>query len=357
MRVYLAYAPGVGKTSRLLEDARAQRARGVDVVVAWADTRGRSEVAARLEGLPAVPLRRLEYRGLETRELDLDALLARRPAVAIVDDLAHANPPGARHGRRHQDVQALLDAGIGVVTAFDVQHLEGLNDMVAQVAGFEERQTVPDALLDQAAEVVALDLSVLDYLLRVDASGTRPARAALLDPNVLGALRELMLRETAEHARGPRRTPPPALAGAGRVMVALSSLSPRAATLLRRGSRFAGRLNTAWFVIYVETPHEAPERISHEAEQTLLANVALARELGAEVVRLKARDPVPALIDFGRAHGVAHILIGRSRQRSLLGRPPGGSWLDMVRGPVDQRLLRQARDFDVYFIAQDEAGT
>jgi two-component system sensor histidine kinase KdpD len=298
----------------------------------------------------------VSYRGLETHDLDLDALLARRPEVAIVDDLAHANPPGSRHSRRHQDVQALLDAGIGVVTACDVQHVEGLNDMVAHVAGFEERETVADALLDQASELVALDLPLSDYLQRIAAGGTRPVRAALGDANVLGALRELMLRETAEHARGPQVAPPPALPGAGRVMVALSSLSPRAATLLRRGSRFAGRLNTAWFVIYVETPHEAPERMSPQAEQTLLANVALARELGAEVVRLKARDPVPALIDFGRAHGVAHILIGRSRRRTLVRRPPGGSWLDIVRGSLDQRLLQQARDFDVYVIAQDEGG-
>ena len=358
LRVYLGYAPGGGKTTRLLEDARALRERGVDVLVAWANARGRQPVVAGLDGLEVLPVRRFEFRGLSVAELDLEAALARRPQVVVVDDLAHSNVPGLRHRRRHQDVQALLAAGISVLTALDVQHVEGLNDVVARVAGVEERETVPDALFDRADELLALDLPVSDHLRRVESGATSLARSALGRPETLQALRELMLREAAEHAHG-RGSPPPSASGpgAGRVLVALSSLSPRAATLLRRGSRFAGRLNTAWFVVYVETPGEAPERIGPEAERTLLRNVDLARELGAEVVRLKARDAVPALIDFGRAHGVAHLLIGRSGRRhgrTLLKRPPGGSWLDLVRGPFHERLLRQALDFDVYVVAQEE---
>lgn len=358
LRVHLAYAPGAGKTTRLLEEAAALRAQGADVLVAWADARGRQDVAARLPGLPLLSPRRVEFRGLSVAELDLEALLARRPEVAIVDDLAHSNVPGARHRRRYEDVQALLAAGISVRTAFDVQHVEGLNDVVARVAGFEERETVPDALLDRADELLALDLPVRDYLRRVESGAVGLPRNGLGRAEPLQALRELMLREAAERAHGPTQAPPSAASpGAGRVLVALSSLSPRAATLLRRGSRFAGRLNTAWFVVYVETPAETPERISAEAERTLLRNVELARELGAEVVRLKARDPVAALIDFGRAHGVAHLLIGRSARRSwrsLIRRPPGGSWLDLARGPFHERLLRQAGDFDVYVVAQEE---
>ena len=354
LRLFLAYAPGCGKTSRLLDEARALRALGRDVVVAAAQPRGRREVLARLEGLEALPPRRLEFRGLQAEELDLEALLARRPQVAVVDDLAHVNAPGLRHRRRHEDVLAMLEAGIEVVSALDVQHLERLGDVIERVAGFEERVTVPDRLLE-GAELLALDLPVAELLRRHGHGG--PAREALRRPEVLAALRELMLRECAGRAR-PRQLPGGEAARLpGRVLVALSSLSPRAGILLRQASRFAGRLDTSWFVAYVETPEEAPERIGAEARARLLRNVELARELGAEVVRLQARDPVPALVDFGRAHGVAHLLVGRSRPgrwRALWRRPPGTSLLAALRGPLHERLLRQAPDFDVYVVSQEE---
>ncbi len=353
LRVYLGYAPGCGKTTRLLQDAHALAARGVDVVVGWVEPRGRPEVAALCAGLERVPPRRVVAHGLSLDEFDCEALLARRPAVALVDDLAHANAPGVGHLRRHQDVAALLDAGIRVLSACDVQRLESLKDVVARVVGVDERVGVPSPLLERA-EVVALDLSVSDLASRAGAPASGPTEA-------LVALRELMLREAASRAR-PRAGPPvqrasPAMPG--RVMVALSSLSPRAGTLLRHGARFAGRLDTSWFVVYVETPGEAPERIDGEAERALLANVALARELGAEVVWRKARDPLSALLDFGRSHGVRHLLIGRSRRRTwrtLLKRPPGASLASVLRGPFHERLLRQARDFDVYVVADESEG-
>ncbi len=356
LRLYLACAPGCGKTSRLLDEARALQALGRDVVVAAVEPRGRREVLARLEGLEALPPLRLEFRGLQAEELDLAALLARRPQVAVVDDLAHVNAPGLRHRRRHEDVLALLEAGIEVVSALDVQHVERLGDVVERVAGFEERVTVPDRLLERA-ELLALDLPVAELRRRQERGAAGSGREALRRPEVLEALRELMLRECAERARARQLSAGEAARLPGRLLVALSSLSPRAGILLRQASRFAGRLDTSWFVAYVETPEEAPERIGGEARARLLRNVELARELGAEVVRLQARDPVPALVDFGRAHGVAHLLVGRSRPgrwRALWRRPPGTSLLAALRGPLHERLLRQAPDFDVYVVAQEE---
>jgi len=356
LRIHLAYGPAAGKTTSLLQHALARRAAGIDVVLGFIEARGRAEVEALGAGLECVAPIWVEHASLRHAELDLDALLARRPALAIVDDLAQVNAPGARHHRRHQDVQELLAAGIGVATSLDVAQIESLGDVVERVAGFEPREGVPVSILQQADELLALDLPVGELVERQQQAAHGPPREALGQPRVLRALRELMLRQAADLSR-PRETHAAASSKErlpGRVMVALSSLSPRASVLLREASRFAGRLDTSWFVVYVETPDEAPERVSPDAERTLLANVALARELGGEVVRVKARDPVSAIVDFGRAHGVAHLLVGRSRRRSLaqlLSPPPGGSWLDAWRGPLHERLLREARDFDVYVVA------
>ena len=335
------------------------RARGDDVVVGWADARGRPETESLLAGLERVLPRSFDLRGLSTCEMDVDALLARRPALAVVDDLAHVNAPGSRHRRRYQDVRALLDAGIGVLTALDIRQLESLRDVVARLTGREEWATVPDAFLDAADQMVCLDLAVPDLLRRWQADPPGGLDSGL-SHEALAGLRELALREVAERLarRSAGGGPAPEPRVGGRLMVALSSLSPRAATLLRRGSRLAGRLNTTWFVVYVETPDEAPERVRPEVERTLLHHVETARELGAEVIRLRARDPVPALLDFGRAHGVSGLMVGRSRRwswRRFWQRPPGSTWRVLLGDTLDARLLREARDFDVYVVAEEEA--
>jgi two-component system sensor histidine kinase KdpD len=342
----------VGKTFRLLEEARALRARGIDLVLAWVDPRGRPEVEALLAGLEAVPPRRFDFRGLVAEEMDLAAILVRRPQVAIVDDLAHANVPGSRNGRRHEDVAELLEAGVSVIAAMDVVQLESLRDLVERLTGLVVHETVPDTFLRGADQVVTIDVSVEDLLERVQAgkisSADRPGGSSgrLFKPETLAALRELALREVAEtldyrEGQSIAATKDPQVSG--RVMVCLASLSPRAATLLRRGSRFVGRLATDWFVVYVETPGEAPHRIDEGVRRRLLANVEKARELGAEVVWLRARDPVPALIDFARSHGIATIMIGRSQ---------APWWRRLVRRSIPSRLMREAKGLDLYVIAE-----
>jgi len=359
LKLYVGFAAGVGKTYRMLEEAHALKKRGVDVVLAYVESHGRSETAGLVSGLTVVPRRRIEHRGVFVEEMDLDAVLRRRPEIAIVDEIPHTNAPGSRHRRRWEDVDELLSAGINVIGALNVQHLESLKDIVERATGVTIRETVPDAFLRGADQIVNLDLAIEDLLERLRsgkiyaADKVESALAHFFRPENLGTLRELALREVADSlgrdgdGRNGKSAEDRGGATLGRVLVCMASNSPRAAELLRRGSRIAGRLNTGWFVVWVETPDESPERIDAEAQRHLHAHIELARELGAEVVRLRGRDPVATIIDFARSHGVGHIVIGRSRQPW---------WRRAVRRPVPQRLLDQAREFDVHFISDSDGA-
>jgi len=356
LKVYIGFAAGVGKTYRMLEEAHALARRGVDVVVGFVETHGRADTAALLEGLEVVPRRAFEYRGLRVEEMDVDAVLARRPQVVLVDEIAHTNVPGSRHAKRYQDVYALLDAGINVICAFNIQHLESLKDMVEEATEVDIRETVPDTFLKQADQVVNLDLAVEDLLDRLRAGKIyEPAKVEhalqhFFQQEKLSSLRELALREVAESlgraALGARPGEPSAQrAVSERVMVCMASASPGASALLRRGARLAGRLNTDWYVVYVETPSEAPDRIDSTTQRTLHANIEKARELGAEVVRLRGRDPVTALLDFARSHAVAHVLIGRTN------RP---RWRRLLGADFMDRMVREAEDLDLYIVGSRE---
>jgi two-component system sensor histidine kinase KdpD len=358
LKLYIGFAAGVGKTYRMLEEAHALRKRGVDVVVGFVETHARAETAALVAGLEVVPRRQIEYRGVV-----LDDLLKRQPAVALVDELAHTNVPGSRNRKRYQDVLELLDAGVAVIGAFNVQHLESLKDVVERVAGVAIRETVPDSFLKQADQVVNLDLSVEDLQERLragkiyDADKVAWALEHFFQDANLGHLRELALREVAESVeRSSARRPPAATADAGgdhaaagtRVMVCLSSASPRGAVLVRKGSRLAGRLSTDWFVVFVETPREAPDRIDSTAQRHLMANTDLARELGAEVVRLRAPEPVHAILEFARSHSVGHVVVGRSYQ---------ASWRQALGRSLPLRLVREAGGLDVHVVSTEEEGS
>ncbi len=360
LKLYIGFAAGVGKTYRMLEEAHALRRRGVDIVVGFVETHGRAETEALVEGLEVVPRRKIGYRGVEIEEMSLNNVLKRKPAVVIVDEIAHTNVPGSHNRKRYQDVLELLDAGINVIGAFNVQHLESLKDIVERVTSVAIRETVPDSFLKQADQVVNLDLAVEDLQERLRAGkiyGADKIGWALEhffnDAN-LGHLRELALREVAESVeRSSARRPPADAASPGRervghssrVMVCLSSASPRGATLVRKGSRLAGRLSTDWFVVFVETPQEAPDRIDAEAQRHLMANTDLARELGAEVVRLRAPRPVDAILEFARSHGVSHIVVGRSHQ---------AGWKQVLRPPIPVRLVQEASGLDVHVVSTDE---
>jgi two-component system sensor histidine kinase KdpD len=358
LKLYIGFAAGVGKTYRMLEEARALAQRGVDVVLGYIEPHGRAETAALIDGLEVVPRRTVEYRGVAVEEMDLDAILARKPEVCIVDEIPHTNVPGSKNKKRYQDVLDILAAGINVIGALNIQHLESLKDVVEKASNVPIRETVPDSFLKEAVQVVNLDLAVEDLLERLRGGKIyAPEKIAwalehfFKDQN-LSTLRELALREVAESLE--RQSENKARVGASgrlpiahsRVMVCMSSFPPHGETLLRKGSRMAGKLSGDWFVVYVETPAEAPQRIDAEAQRHLLANIELARELGAEVVRLQATDPVHALIDFARSHGVGHIVIGRSQQPK---------WKQLVGRAIPLRLLAEATDMDVHIVTVTEA--
>lgn len=360
LKVYIGPAAGVGKTYQMLEEAHALKKRGVDVVLAFIETHGRPETEALVEGLECIPRRRFEYRGVVVEEMDLDAVLARRPQVAIVDELPHTNVPECRNKKRYQDVLELLDGGINVICAMNVQHLESLNDLVKQATEVVVRETVPDSFLKQADQVVNLDLAVEDLLERLRAGKIYSqekipwALEHFFKTENLSILREIALREVAENidrsvsAQTPADEASRKAAASERVMVCMSSYPPHGATLLRRGSRMAGRLNTDWFAVYVETPNEAPTRIDAEVQRHLLDNIEKARQLGAEVIRLQAKDPVPVLIEFARSHGVGHIIIGRS---------PQPWWQQLLRRSIMLRLVKEAAGFDVHIVSfESEEG-
>jgi two-component system sensor histidine kinase KdpD len=360
LKVYLGYAAGVGKTYRMLQEAHGLKQRGVDVVLAYIEPHDRADTLALVAGLEVVPRRKITFRGVTVEELDLEAVLARRPTIAVVDELPHTNAPGSKHGKRWEDVLELLEAGIHVLAAMNVQHVESLNDMVKQTAGVAVRETVPDSFLRRADQVVNVDVAVDELLERLKAGKVYPgaertARAleAFFRVENLDALREITLREVAEDIHR-RREDRRRAAGAGdagkvasedRVVVAMASASPRAKALLRRGSRLAGRLNATWFVVYVATPDEDPLRVDAEVQRRLHDNLELARTLGAEVVKLTGTDVPATILEFARARAAQHLVIGALLRVTLR---------DRLFGSVTERLIRAARGVGIYVMTFDE---
>ncbi|MBI5441672.1 MAG: universal stress protein [Deltaproteobacteria bacterium] len=348
LRIYLGFVAGVGKTYRMLQEAHVLKERGSDVVIGAVDTHGRPETAALIPGLEIATPRSVEYRGITISEMDVEAVLARAPEICLVDEVAHTNAPGSKNRKRYQDILELLESGINVLAAFNLQHLESLNDMIERATGVRVRETVPDTFLRRADQIVNVDLPVEDLLDRLKAGKIYAderipwALEHFFRQENLLSLRELTLRETAESVERAGRRGLDAgqrpLSG-DRVMVAISSMPLHAAALLRRGSRMAGRLNAHWFVVYVETPAEAPGRIDPDAQRHLLENFQRAEELGAEVVRLDAKDPVPALLDFARSHRVGHLILGRTRQPW---------WRRLLRRSPVHRIVDEAEGIDVY---------
>jgi two-component system, OmpR family, sensor histidine kinase KdpD len=351
LRVYIGAAPGVGKTYQMLEDAHLLKKQGVDIVVAIVETHGREDTRIMIGDLECVPPRRIEYRGVTLEEMDVDAVIARRPTIAIVDELAHTNVPGSKNRKRYQDILALLDAGISVITAVNIQHLESLNDVVNRTTGVRVRETVPDHFLRRADEVVNVDVSVETVRTRLrqgkiyDVVKIEQSLNNFFRKGNLSALRELALRQVAtdqatkahdycereglEHAIIPEK-----------VMVAMASRGS-AKKLLRIGSRIAGRLASDWYAVYVETPNEELGRIKPQDYAALQENIRFAEEVGAKVVRLKSRRVADALIDFARREGITHVVFGQtSRTR----------WDILLHGSIINRFLDEVRDATVQVV-------
>jgi two-component system, OmpR family, sensor histidine kinase KdpD len=351
LRIYIGAAPGVGKTYSMIEDAHAFRREGVDVVVGFVETHGRADTEARVHDLPILPRRRVEYRGVILEEMDLDAVLARRPGLCVVDELAHTNAPGGRHEKRYQDVLALLDAGIGVLTAVNIQHLETLNDAVSRVTGVRVRETVPDTFLDRADEVVNVDVTVQELQSRLrqgkvyKPEKVEQALANFFRETNLSTLRELALRAVADEigekaaSHRQREGLEPALIPE-RVMVCMSS-SADAPRVLRAGARIAGRLGAHWYAVYVETPREAPGRIRQADQEALQRNIALAKDLGATIVRVRASKPADGLIAFAKREGITHVIFGQSARTR---------WEILVKGSTLNRFLEEVRDAAVQVV-------
>jgi len=356
LKLYIGSAAGTGKTYRMLQEAHDLHRRGIDVVVGFVETHERVETEAQLGTLEIVPRTRLAYRGVTLEEMDVDAVVARAPQVALVDELAHTNAPGSRNGKRWQDVLLLLDEGISVISAVNVQHLESLNDVLESTLGVTVRETVPDWVVGQADQVVNLDISAEDLRQRLrEGKIYRPdkietALANFFTDDNLSTLRELALREVASSVDRSReeivrREEAPAARArrtVDRVMVCLSSDPALSRFLLRKASRIAGRLNPDWYCVYVQTPAEAADRIDTSLQRQLVENIQLAQSLGAEVVKLQGEDVATALLQFATERGVTLAMVGQTRR---------SRWYRFRRGSVVDRLLAGRGGPDVLVVS------
>jgi two-component system, OmpR family, sensor histidine kinase KdpD len=327
LRIYIGAAPGVGKTYAMLQDGHALRARGLDVVVGMVETYARKDTEAQLKDLEVIPRRSIEYRGVTLEEMDVDAILQRKPQVCVVDELAHTNVPGSKNEKRFQDVIDILDGGVHVMTAVNIQHLETLNDAVAKVTGVRVRETVPDTFLERADEVINVDVTVEELRNRLrEGKIYQPEKVEQALTNFfrkgnLSTLRELALRAVADEV-GEKAASYRAQEGLEpaqipeRVMVCMSSnaLAPR---VLRTGARIAGRLGSKWYAVYVETPREQPGRIRNRDAESLQQNIRLAESLGATVVRVKAEHASDGLIAFAQREGITHVIFGQSARSRI----------------------------------------
>jgi two-component system sensor histidine kinase KdpD len=358
LRIYIGAAPGVGKTYVLLQDANALRARGLDVVIGYLETYGRKETDAQIKDLEIIPRRSVDYHGVKMEELDVDAIKARKPQVCVVDDLAHSTVPGSRHAKRHEDVAELLDAGIHVMTAVNIQHLETLNDAVAKATGVRVRETVPDTFLRRADEVIHVDATVEELRRRLrDGKIYGPDKPEKIDQALgsffqkgnLSTLRELALRAVADEV-GDRAASYRAREGLSpalipeRVMVCMSS-NPIAPRVIRTGARIAGRLGARWYAVYVQTPVEQPDRIDPRSAGALQQNIKLAESLGATVVRVEAERPADGLIGFAQREGVTHVIFGQSARTR---------WELLWRGSTLDRFLSAVPDAAVQVVPLGE---
>jgi two-component system sensor histidine kinase KdpD len=337
LKVYLGYAAGVGKTTQMLHEGHRLLLEGVDVVVGLVETHGRGPVADLLAGLESLAPKNLSYHGMSVPELDLEGLLKRRPQVALIDELAHSNPPGSRHAKRYQDVQDLRAAGIHVISTLNVQHLESLYDTVERMTAVKVRERLPDLVLNDSDEVVNVDLAVPDLLQRVREGRIMPpdmVQTALRNfyrPEILEQLRELALRELAARIDLKRREEAGDPGWSEQFLVALGPHVESHAPLLRYASRLAGRLNRNWYAVHIQAAGRFPASRAVSEQKRLADTMTLAHELGAIVFTVKGDDVVQVLLDFARRYRVGNLIVGKpSRLR----------WFPWSRGArVVERLL------------------
>jgi two-component system sensor histidine kinase KdpD len=356
LRIYLGAAPGVGKTYDMISDAnRMKHQLGVDVVIGLVESHGRAETEARIRDLELVPQRVIPYRGVNLKEMDVDAIVARHPNTVVVDELAHTNVPGSKNRKRYEDVLELLEAGINVMTAVNIQHLETLNDAVNRSANTVIRETVPDNFFKRADEVVNVDVTVDELRSRLRqgkiyaAEKVEQSLANFFRKGNLNMLRELALRTTAEQVssraseyrrtQGLEQAPIPE-----KVMVCLSA-RPGTERLLRVGARVAGRLASNWYAVYVARPDDDKGHGDPEAFHRLEEYERMARDLGAKVVNLTDRNVSDALIRFAQQESISHVVFGQSAR---------SRWDILWGGSVLNRFLSEVRDVTVQVVPMNK---
>ncbi len=354
LKVFLGYAAGVGKTYAMLEAGHQRRNEGQDVVIGFVETHGRLETEALVSGLEVIPRLQITYRKVELTEMDIDAVLKRRPRLVLVDELAHTNVPGSRHAKRYQDVLELLEAGIDVYTTLNIQHIESLNDVVAQITGMKVRETIPDRVIDGVNDIELVDLPPDELIKRLaDGKVYVPDQAQLaigkfFRKGNLTALRELALRRTAQRVDTQMRlymrtsSIPGPWPASERLLVCISPgvLGER---LIRTARRLADELNAEWFALYVETPDEA--RLSQEQRDQVARSLRLAEELGARAVSRPGQSVVETVLEYAHRHNITKIIAGK---------PVRSRWIDALHASLVDRLIRASGTIDVYVISGED---
>jgi two-component system sensor histidine kinase KdpD len=350
LRIYLGMAPGVGKTYAMLNEGRRRvERRSADIVVGFVETYGRPKTLAALEGLEVIPRKQVTYRGVTLEEMDTDAVIARRPDVALVDELAHTNAPGSKHEKRWQDVEEIRDRGIMVISTLNIQHLESLNDLVENITGVRVRETVPDWVVDDADEIELVDISPEALRSRLRHGNVYPpAQAQAAAENFftlenLAALRNLALQRTAQEVEqqveqymrdlGREKLP------AGEQVLVLVDERPHSRILLRRGWRIASGVHAELTAAVVDSSR----RIEDPEQRALDSNLRLAEDLGARIVHLNGRDGASALAAYARAEHVTHLVVGH------VNRP---RWRRLLREPLTERLFRLLPDLDIHVVSE-----
>jgi len=347
LKVYLGSSAGVGKTYSMLIEGNRLKQRGVDVVIGYVEPHERPETSAQIGQLDIIPPRVTLYHGIEIKEMDLGAILHRKPTVVLVDEFAHTNSPGSKNQKRYEDVQEILDAGINVITTLNVQHLESLYNVIEAATGIKVKERIPDSIVAQADQIINIDLPAEDLIDRLKAGKiyaldrVEKAMGNFFTETNLTRLREITFSEVAnfldrrQRMLRPDTNKPSSMA---KVMVAISSRGPHPETLLRKTARLASQLNAQWYVVYVRTDKEAPDRIAAETHRMLTDTLEIAQKMGGTVLILKSNDVPSALTSFARDYGITQVVMGKSRART--------GWRRFTPSLID-RLSMNLPDVDV----------
>jgi two-component system sensor histidine kinase KdpD len=347
LKIYLGSSAGVGKTYAMLNEGNRLRQSGVDVVIGYVEPHDRPDTTAQICNLEIVPPRTFTYHGIELREMDLEAILRRKPKVALVDELAHTNAPGSLHTKRYEDVTVLLEAGISVVTTLNVQHLESLYNIVEVATGVKVKERIPDSVVAQADQIVNIDLPAEDLIERLKAgkiySTDRVQRSLenFFTEQNLTRLREITFSEVAnflDRRQRGKANKEEKISSMARIMVAISSRGPHPEILLRKTVRLASQLNAEWYGVYVRTNQETPDKITSETHRRLTDTLEIAQKMGGTVIVLKSDAIAPSLTSFIQEYGITHLVMGRPKPRA---------WWQRFRPSLIELISKTATKVDI----------